>query len=180
MNLSIVGRHIELTDGIKEAVERAVESLEKFHLNIISFKTIIAEENKKHKKTFMVEFSINVAHKSTVIIKQKDIDVYAAIDLAIDRASKKLRRLHDKEVEHKVIKPEEIEAQKILKDEYDETHHTVEDEIVPVDLSLHKPLDLDEALDIIKESNLQFFVFNDVDNKMRVLFKRNDGKYGLY
>jgi putative sigma-54 modulation protein len=180
MNLSIVGRHIDLTDGIKAAIENAVESLKKYHLNIISLKATISEENKKNKKTFMLEFSINIAHKSIIIIKQKDKDIYVAIDAATDRASKKLRRLHDKDVEHKVIKPEEIEAQKILADEYDETHHSVEDEIVPVDLELHKPIDIEDAITILKDSDLQFFVFNDLDGKMRVIFKRRDGKFGLY
>jgi putative sigma-54 modulation protein len=180
MNLSIVGRHIDLTDGIKEAIENGVESLKKYHMNVISIKAVISEENKKHKKTFMVEFSINIAHKSIIIIKQKDQDVYSAIDTAIDRASKKMRRLHDQEVEHKVVRPEEIEAQKILADEYEETHHSVEDEIVPVDLALHKPLDLEDAINVLKESDLQFFVFNDLDGKMRVIFKRKDGRFGLY
>ena len=49
-----------------------------------------------------------------------------------------------------------------------------------MDLDLHKPLDIEDALERLKSSSQQFFVFNDKDSKMRVIYKRIDGKYGLY
>ena len=54
------------------------------------------------------------------------------------------------------------------------------DEIVPTELELYKPLEIDEALNKLKESTDQFLVFNDMDAKMRVLYKRKDGKFGLF
>ena len=54
------------------------------------------------------------------------------------------------------------------------------DEIVPTELDLYKPLEIDEALNKLKESTDQFLVFNDMDAKMRVLYKRKDGKFGLF
>jgi putative sigma-54 modulation protein len=54
-------------------------------------------------------------------------------------------------------------------------------EIVPMDLELHKPLDFDEAIDALREEKKrQFIVFNDYDGNMRVMYKRADGKFGLY
>jgi len=49
-----------------------------------------------------------------------------------------------------------------------------------MELDLYKPTELEEALEKLKESDKQFLVFNDMDNHMRVLYKRNDGKFGLY
>lgn len=54
------------------------------------------------------------------------------------------------------------------------------DEIVPTELELYKPLEIDEAVNKLKESTDQFLVFNDMDAKMRVLYKRKDGKFGLF
>ncbi len=46
---------------------------------------------------------------------------------------------------------------------------------------LHKPLDFDEAIEALKaEKKRQFIVFNDYDGHMRVMYKRADGKFGLY
>ena len=48
-------------------------------------------------------------------------------------------------------------------------------------LELYKPLEIEEALNILKSSpDRQFIVFNDIDGKMRVLYRRGDGRFGLY
>ena len=89
-----------------------------------------------------------------------------------------LRRYHDKINYKQAIPSEEIMAAEILRNEA--TASNQEDEIVPMDLDLHKPLDIEDALERLKSSSQQFFVFNDKDSKMRVIYKRIDGKYGLY
>lgn len=179
MNTSIVGRHFELTDPIKEHIETLMGTLEKYQLKIISARAIISAEEKKGKKGYIVEFTINIAKTNTIVIKQRDKDVYSAADLAIDRAHKVLRRHHDKITEHKAISSEEVNAQQILEDEAREAYGT-ESEIVPMDLDLHKPMEIGEALEILQSSSQQFLVFNDMENKMRVIYKRTDDKYGLY
>ena len=83
MNTSIVGKQFDLTEPIKAYIEGAVDTLGKYNLDIISVRTVISADEKNGKKGFNVEFAINMAHKNTVVIQQKDKDVYAAIDLAI-------------------------------------------------------------------------------------------------
>jgi putative sigma-54 modulation protein len=178
MNLSIVGRQIELTDALKSYIEDAIETLKKYNLDIISVRAVVSADEKAGKKGFSVEFTINLPNKNTIVIKQKDKDLYAACDLAIERAKKVLRRHHDRIREHKAIKPEEIEAAKIIEDEINENSQS--DEIVPVELDLYKPLEIEDALSNLKESNRQFLVFIDMDGKTRVLFKKTDGRFGLY
>ena len=96
MNTSIVGKQFELTDSIKSYIESAFDTLGKYNLDIISGKCIVLADEKNGKKGFSVEFVLNLAHKDTVVIRQKDKDLYASIDLAVERASKVLRREHDK------------------------------------------------------------------------------------
>jgi len=166
MNLSIVGRHIEVTDGMKSAIEAVVEDIKKYNLDIISIKVIV-EEN-KHKEV-KVEFNVIVASKGTIVITQIDKDFYRAVDLAKDRLEKKLRRYHDKIVSHRV--KEEIPA--VVVD-------SESDEIVPVDLMAEKPMTVDEALAEFKLTNEAFMVFKDLGGDTRVLYRRKDGKFGLY
>jgi len=52
----------------------------------------------KVKNGVSVEFEFHIAHHTPVVINQEDKDLDAAIDLAVDRASKALRRMHDKDV----------------------------------------------------------------------------------
>ncbi len=180
MNMSLVGRQLELTEAMKAHITSAIESLKKYNLDIISTRVAVSADEKNGKKGFSVEFSINLPHKNTIVVKQKDKDVYAAVDLAAERAQKVLRRHHDKITAHKAIKVSEF-ANLNIPDTDDESAIDSEvDEIVPMELDLYKPMDIEEALDMLKESNMQFYIFNDKEDKTRVLYKRKDNRYGLY
>ncbi|WP_419249862.1 ribosome hibernation-promoting factor, HPF/YfiA family [Campylobacter fetus] len=176
MNTSIVGKQFELTQAIKNYIDNAFESLSKYNLDIISSRVIISADEKQGKKGFDVEFAINLAKKDTIVIRQKDKDLYAAIDLAVDRASKVLRRHHDKLTTHKNKDDEKASINGII----DEPHIDGVDEIVPAELELYKPIEIEETLEKLKNSGAQFYVFNDMEAKMRIIYKRNDGKFGLY
>ncbi len=180
MNRSITGRHFELTEPIKDYINSALDSLEKYNLEIISASVVISGDTKNGKKGFSTEFVVNLKGKNTVVITQKDKDVYAAIDLGIERIKKSLRRYADKIKDHNNISLKELgseaEAVSEIADNMDS-----EPEIVPMDLELHKPMDFDEVIDILRaDHKQQFYVFNDNEGKMRVMYKRADGKFGLY
>jgi len=178
MNTSIVGRHIKLTDAIRDYVNSSIEAFEKYNLDIISVTSTITADEKQGRKAFTFDFSINIANIDTVVIRQKDKDLYTAIDIAVDRASKVLRRHHDKISSHKAEKfseatePEDLVAKELEK---------FEDEIIPQRLVSYKPIDIEEALEDLKKSTALFKVFYDKDDNMRVLYKANaEGKFGLY
>ncbi len=171
MNTSIVGKQFDLTEPIKAYIDGAVDALGKYNLDIISVRTVISADEKNGKKGFNVEFAINMAHKNTVVIQQKDKDVYAAVDLAIERAKKVLRRHHDKITNYKLV--EEAPA-------LTENSEGSDDEIVPMRLDSYKPVEVEDAMNELKASDKQFIVFHDMEDKFRVMYKKSDGRFGLY
>jgi putative sigma-54 modulation protein len=174
---TITGRHFELTDAIKAYADALLEGLNKYNLDIISATVVIAADEKNGKKGYRVEYVINLKDKNTVVITEHDKDVYAALDTGIERVKKILRRHADKIKEHKIMSFKDLGPEAEAVSELD----TDEIEIVPMDLELHKPLDFDEAIEALKaEKKRQFIVFNDYDGNMRVMYKRADGKFGLY
>ena len=178
MNKSITGRHFELTEPIKAYADAAIDSLEKYHLDIISASTVISANEKHGRKGFVTEFIINLKDKNTIVITQVDKDVYAAMDLAIERVKKSLRRHADKIKDHRIMSFKDMGAEAEAVSEYTTDEEL---EIVPMDLELHKPIDFDEAIEALKaEKKRQFIVFNDHEGIMRVMYKRADGKFGLY
>jgi len=177
MNKNITGRHFELTEAIKSYADSAMDELKKYNLDLISVSTVISANEKHGKKGFAVEFIVNLKDKNTIVITQVDKDVYAAIDVAIERVKKSLRRHADKIKGHRIMSFADLglEAEAVTEIESDEV------EIVPMDLELHKPMDFDEAIEALKaEKKRQFIVFNDNEGLMRVMYKRADGKFGLY
>ncbi len=177
MNISLTGRQLELTEPIKAHMNTSIETLTKYNMDIISVNVVASAQTKKGKEHSVVEFVINLAHKNSVIIKQNDGDLYAAIDLAIARAQKALRRMHDKDIGHRKVGINEIKSENVdLKEEAEAN----EDEIVPVELDLYKPREVEDVLNDLKENNKMFEIFLDNESKTRVLYKRNDGRFGLY
>ena len=174
MKRSITGRHFELTEAIKNYADAAVDVLDKYNLDITTANTVISSSEKKG---FTVEFIINLKDKNTIVITQNDKDVYAAIDLAIERVKKSLRRHSDKIKGHRITSFKDLgEAAEAVTD-----FDAAEPDIIPMDLELHKPMDFDEAIEALKEEKKrQFIVFNDSEGLMRVMYKRADGNFGLY
>jgi len=159
MNTSLVGRQLELTDAMKAHIESAIESLKKYNLDIISTRVVVSPDEKKG---VVVEFSINVAQKNTIVIKQEDKDMYAAVDLAVERAKKVLRRYHDKITDHSQAKETIVEESENI------------DEIIPMELELYKPLAHEDAVEVLKDSKKDFLVYLDYEDNVKVLIRNKD------
>jgi len=177
MNISITGRHLELTEAIKAHINTSIDTLSKYNMDIISVNVVASAQTKKGKEHSVVEFVINLAHKNSIIIKQNDDDLYAAIDIAISRAQKAMRRMHDRDTSHHKIGLNEVKAESV---DVKEAVEAMEDELVPMELSLYKPQEVEDVLQDLKGSDKIFEIFLDNENKTRVLYKRSDGKFGLY
>ena len=106
MNVQIRAKDITLNDNTKAHIEAAIEAFKKYSLDITSVNCAIAAE----KKGVSVEFDIHIAHAQPVVINQSDDVLDAAIDLAIDRASKALRRLHDKVISKQATSVKDLET----------------------------------------------------------------------
>ncbi|WP_321779197.1 ribosome hibernation-promoting factor, HPF/YfiA family [Sulfurimonas sp.] len=96
MNVQIRAKDITLHAKNKAHIESAIQGFSKYTLDI----TTVNVNVKAEKKGVSIEFDIHIAHASPVVINQADDNLDTAIDLAIDRASKALRRLHTKVIDH--------------------------------------------------------------------------------
>jgi len=106
MNVQIRAKDVKLTDSVRAHIESAIDAFTKFNLDITTVNAIVAAE----KKGVNVEFDIHIAHAQPVVISQSDDELDAAIDLAIDRASKALRRLHTKVTDNKKTSVKDLET----------------------------------------------------------------------
>ncbi len=106
MNVQVHAKDITLHPSTKAHIETAIESFTKYSLDITSVNVHLQAE----KKGVSIEFDIHIAHAEPVIINQTDDDLDAAIDLAIDRATKALRRLHDRMTSHKVGSTKDLDT----------------------------------------------------------------------
>ncbi len=97
MNTPIRTKDITLTDAIRSHIDTAKAQFMKYSLDITTMNVSISKE----KQGVCVEFDIHISHQSPVVISQTDQKLDAAIDIAIERTNKALRRLHDKVKSHR-------------------------------------------------------------------------------
>ena len=180
MNTSIVGRHITLTEDLKAHIESTIGTFGKYNLDVISVNAIISQEQKKGKNIITFEFVLNIANIDTVVVKQRDKDLYNAIDIAADRVCKILRRHADKIKAHDATKLTEV-AIPIEEDGIAKELEQLDSEIIPMRLASYKPMAIEDALNELKADSGTFKVFYDLDDNFRVLYKMKDGiHFGLY
>ena len=106
MNVQIRAKDVNLNDQTRTHIENAVEAFTKYQLDITTVNVSVVAE----KKGVSIEFDIHIAHAQPVVISQSDDSLDTAIDLAIDRASKALRRLHTKVVEKQATSVKDLET----------------------------------------------------------------------
>ncbi len=106
MNVQIQAKDITLQASTRAHIQSAIDCFTKYSLDITSVNVHLKAE----KKRVSIEFDIRIAHAQPIVISQSDNNLDAAIDLAIDRATKALRRLHDKIVSHKAVSIKDLET----------------------------------------------------------------------
>jgi putative sigma-54 modulation protein len=111
----------------------------------------------------------------------KDNDMYASIDLVLDKLERQIRKHKTKanrrirqESEYKNYFRVETGSTAVLEDEDDF-------ELVRTKQFTLKPMDVEEAILQMNMIGHTFFVFSNADSaeQVNVVYKRHDGKYGL-
>ena len=90
MQINVKGKHLEITEAIDAYVRKKCERLTRYFDKVQSIDCVIEKEH----NGFHVEFIVDVEHHDDFIVNYRDADLYAAIDLAVDREARQL-------VEHK-------------------------------------------------------------------------------
>jgi putative sigma-54 modulation protein len=190
----ITGRHVTITPAINDYVTRKIESLHLDYPKIIEAHVILEVAKYRHSAEVILVCSNHI----TIEAREQTNDMYAAIDAAVDKICRQMRKYKTrlmkrhrprkdiiKHLEEHILEPEPMavngqngsgngDAQH--DDEGEEHHHAVvRSERYPV-----KPMYIDEAVLQLEMSTRQFLVFlNARSSRMNVLYRRNSGEFGL-
>ncbi|MBN1269023.1 MAG: ribosome-associated translation inhibitor RaiA [Kiritimatiellae bacterium] len=97
MQISVTGRHMEITDAIRSYVHDKVEHTLVDFPEVLSVHLILQVEKYRH----LAEVVVQASHHVHVDAREDSSDMYASIDGALDKAAKQLRRHRDKVKDHK-------------------------------------------------------------------------------
>ena len=91
MNLQISGHHLEVTPAIHDYVTGKIERVVRHFDNLIDVNVILSVDKLQHK----VEATVHVRGKD-IHVESIDADMYAAIDLLVDKLDRQIVKHKEK------------------------------------------------------------------------------------
>lgn len=197
MQVRVTGRHIEVTPPIREHVERRLAKLEHIFHNLLDAHAILFPEGER----FVSDITVTGNHV-TLHIREHDEDMYTAVDKAVHKLERQVRRHKDRVRRRKKTSlshvDRDLQAAEVAAQEWDgdeEDDAWVEDGAgfesagypaqagAPGALATAAPagpMTLDEAIAAFDTDAQDFLAFiNPQSDSVDVLFRRPDGQLGL-
>lgn len=170
MNYIISGKNIEVTEGLKAAVQEKLGKLEKYFTDETEVQVTFSVEKERQK----IEVTIPV--KGTVIrAEQVSDDMYVSIDLVEEVIERQVNRYKKKLVDQK---QNAAYFQKSFVDDEDMDEEEIR--IIRSKRFAVKPMDAEEACIQMELLGHNFFVFRNAEtDEVNVVYKRKGHTYGL-
>lgn len=170
MRFIITGRNIEVTPGLKAAVEDKIGKLEKFFKPDTEVLVTLSVEKDRQK----IEVTIPV--KGNIIrSEQVSTDMYVSIDLVEEVIERQMKKYKNKIIDAK-------QAGSPFTDDYLDKEYDEESDVKIVRTKRFgiKPMDPEEACVQMELLGHNFYVFNNSEtDEVNVVYKRKGGTYGL-
>ena len=172
MRITITGRNIELTQGLKDAVEDKLNKLEKYFTPETEVYVTLSVEKERQK----IEVTIPI--KGHVIrSEQVSTDMYVSIDLVEEIIEKQLKKYRTR------LTSKKLNVAENFKQEFIAEAEVAEEEEVKIVRSKKfgmKPMYPEDACIQMELSGHDFFVFRNAEtDEVNVVYKRKGNTYGL-
>ena len=185
MDLHIRGKDIVITDDLRAFAERRAAKLDQLLSRVVDAKLELRRRhNRTGGDTTTAQLTIQTGRR-LLRAEEDAADPVLAIDRAIDKLLRQIRRVHDKRTDRKGPKPSDaLAATNGLADLDDDLLDEEAEEatfgLVRTKRFSVKPMDIDEAIDQMELLGHDFYLFHNAsEQQLNVLYRRRDGTYGL-
>lgn len=190
--IDVLGRHLEITEPMKQYAWDKLSKIERFHNHIFYVHVTLDIQKLDHICLILLKFD-----HFKITAQATSTDMYVSIDKAVDRLQNLLRRYKSRIQDHhkKALSAVDMQVNVLERpsDEVEEfnaeinaaTKKNQEASFVPPKLigtetKRLKTLTVEEALMKMELSADSFLMYrSEEDQKLKVLYRRADGNYGL-
>lgn len=172
MQLIISGKNLEVSDGLKNYVEKKVGKLDRYLPTLTEARVELALEKTKNAKQSQV-VQVTLRTNGTILRgEERSSDFGAAIDTVVDKLHRQIERYKTKHAHPRTpVEPETAPTPPMTPAEV----HIVRKKRFHI-----LPMTEEEAIEQMELLGHNFFLFADRDDgKLNVVYRRNDGDYGL-
>ena len=175
MQITTTFRHIEPSDALKSYAEEKLERVRKYIDEPITAQVFLTVEKIRHSADVTI-----TAKGVTIKASEETSDMYAAIDMVIDKIERQLQRYKERLKEHKpsAESASQLFLKSVVEAEGIETRS--EPVIIKTSTFSSKPMSVDEAVMQMDLLHKDFLVFTNAGNDaINVIYRRKDGNFGL-
>jgi len=170
---NIRGKNIEITQPLREYVEKRVGKITKYFDNMDEISVLLSVEKERQ----IVEVTAEVRGGLILRGQESTSDMYTSIDLVVEKLERQIHK-------QKTKLERRFRNGGMRTEAFAEAKVQIEDEseypIVKTKHFVVKPMDVQEAIMQMNLLNHNFFVFRDAQTEqICVVYKRTAGAYGL-
>lgn len=172
MQTTVTFKHIDPSEHLKAYVSDKLDRFDKYLDNPAEANVVLTVEKFRH----IAEINI-AGDKLTIIASEETNDMYAAIDMALDKLEKQIKKSKQK------IRERRSASKNRNRSKLEETDISPDEDAerqIKIRNIEYKPMDIEEAvlqMDLIEDN---FLVFSNArSDRVNVLYRRKDGHYGL-
>jgi putative sigma-54 modulation protein len=176
MQLIVQGKNIEITDRLREYVEKKVDRLDRYLSTITEARMELSTERTRSAEDRQVA-QLTVRSKGMILrSEERTGDVFTSVDMVVDKMKRQIDRYKSKQRRRFRGAQAEVLPESALEEE----EEISVGEIVRTKRFRVSPMDPEEAVEQMELLGHDFFVFYNVDGgQFNVVYRRRDGNYGL-
>jgi putative sigma-54 modulation protein len=183
MELIVHGRNVEITDWIREYVNKKVGKLERF-LNQVTDARMELSHNATRAADDRFTAQLTIWSNGNILrAEESTADILVSVDATVEKMSQQIRRFKGRRFQNRrrqsAVVSAEVEMAAIAVAEEEAEEEEV-GKIVRRKEFILQPLDEEEAVAQMELLGHDFFVYYDVDARaINVVYRRRDGQYGM-
>ncbi len=174
MQLSVTFRNMEPSEALKNYVQERTARLTKYIDHPLDSQVTLTVQKFRQ----IADVVIN-ANGIRIAGQESNEDMYAAIDLVMDKIERQMKKYKERIRKHKPAPGREIRWKREIyePESFEEDREPV---VIRTENYFVKPMSVDEAAMQMELSQQDFLVFNNASTQtVNVLYRRKDGNYGL-
>ncbi len=181
--VTVKGKHLQVTDGLREHAEHRLQKLETFFQHIREVIVVESVEGGQHR--------VEVTLQGDGLLlrgEERTNDMYVSLDRVVDKLEQRLRKFkakhthlrnHQQSLRTNALTNGGSGLENVLdattEDDVDDSPRIVRTKAVTM-----KPMGIDDAVQMLELTDHDWYVYLDMDTHLtQVVYRRNDGNYGL-
>lgn len=177
----IRAHHVEITESIKEYVDKKLSKLDHFFDRIQEIQVDLDVESVANEDDRQIASATVLVPGTALIAKEASKDLYASVDGMIDKLQRQLKKYKQKlrlKNRHQAMKTKRDIQKQFIEPRLDSSTKSSSDK--SPELYIPRPMHPEDAAAILEDGNQSFLVFrNASDEKINVIYVTDDGNFGL-